>query len=209
MDDTADTKRALRTRIRCERALREPERAARDRRILARLVDELDRRDGAAVAAVAAFAPLPGEPGGADLPARLAATGRTVWLPVVVGPGRPLQWTRWRGGAHTRTGDFGIREPVPDHGDAPVDTAEVLTRVGTVIVPALAVGRDGARLGQGGGYYDRTFASPRSGTTSRGRLIAVVDHEEYGLDVPATELDITVDAVVTDTGIFPGRHGRR
>lgn len=205
--DTADAKTALRARIRQERTRRLPDRVARDRTILGYLTAELDRRDSTAQGSggsrdVAAFDPLPGEPGGTDLPEALAATGREVWLPVVAGPGTPLRWVRWRGAGHTRTGAFGIREPVPADGDSPVTTDHLLTLVGSVIIPALAVGTDGARLGQGGGFYDRTFAASTSTGTNHDTLMAVVDHEEFGVAVPATAFDITVDVVVTDSGTF-------
>ncbi len=205
--DTADAKTALRARIRQDRTRRLPDRIERDRAIVGYLTAELDRRDSTGegtggTRAVAAFDPLPGEPGGTDLPEALAVTGRDVWLPVVTGPGIPLRWVTWRGAEHTRTGAFGIREPVPVDGDSPVTTDHLLAVVGSVIIPALAVGTGGARLGQGGGFYDRTFAASTATDENHDRLIAVVDHEEFGVAVPATAFDITVDVVVTDSGTF-------
>ena len=203
VDDAAGAKTALRARIRLDRTHRLPDRDARDGAVLDHLTAELDRRDRPGPPrAVAAYDPLPGEPGSSDLPESLASTGREVWLPVVAGPGTSLRWVKWRGVEHTRSGAFGIREPVPAEGDTPVNTGDLLTRVHTVIIPALAVGNDGARSGQGGGFYDRTFAASMSTGENHDRLIAVVDHEEFGVAVPATAFDITVDVVVTDSGTF-------
>jgi 5-formyltetrahydrofolate cyclo-ligase len=64
-----------------------------------------------------------------------------------------------------------------------------------VVVPALAVGRDGTRLGRGGGYYDRALAHARPDAV----LVAVVFDEELLEGVPAGPHDRRVTAVVTPT----------
>lgn len=124
---------------------------------------------------------------------------------MVDAPGRPLRWARWTGAARTRQAAFGIREPLPGDGDgdATVDTAVLLPRLVCLVLPALAVGPDGVRLGQGGGFYDRSVASAPPGGAEHGRLMAIVDHEEFGITVPGTDLDISVPVVVTDQGVFP------
>lgn len=202
---TGTTKKELRARIRSSRTalVGTPTRAQRDGAQCSLLLNELDRRDPRQEHAVAAYSPLPGEPGGADLPEQIARTGRPVWLPVVSAPGVPLTWVRWRGDHRSRTGAFGIREPVSDKADVAYDTGALLSRVQTLIVPALAVGPDGVRLGQGGGFYDRTLADLMSDPADHGRLLAVVDHAEFGIPVPGTQLDITVPLVVTEIGVFP------
>ncbi len=89
-------------------------------------------------------------------------------------------------------------------------------QVRTVLVPALAVDRAGARLGQGGGYYDRMLAElarlvaqdrHRSGGVvgpSRGagpRLVAVVGDEELlpAGSVPVQRHDQPMTAAITPT----------
>lgn len=208
--DQAAAKTALRTAVRAARHRRAvdtgtgpTDRDARDTAIRDALSAELDRHDPGCTGHVAVYSPLPGEPGGADLPERLAATGRTVWLPVVDAPGRPLHWARWTGDTATRRATFGIREPVVTGAAAPVTTQDLLPRLVRLILPALAVGADGVRLGQGGGFYDRSLASVPPGAAEHGRLMAIVDHEEFGIPVPGTDLDITVPVVVTDRGVFP------
>ena len=230
MENTAEVaaaKSALRTRVRRLRNLRvrsgghpgEPvPRRIRDDAIVSHLIEELDRRDPARTGAVGAYSPLPGEPGGSDLPEQLARTGREVWLPVVDAPGEELRWARWRGDAASRTGAYGIREPAPGSDDdagpaggwaadiaaaADVTARSLLPGLVCLLIPCLAVGPDGVRLGQGGGFYDRSLVSIPPDGSEHGKLLACVDHEEFGIPVPGTDLDVTVPAVVTDTGVFP------
>lgn len=176
------------------------ERSRRDATITANLLAYLG---DAGVDSVAAYHGLPGEPGGPDLPLTLDAAGFRVWLPVTAQPAAPLVWRRYHGPGTTRPGRFGIQEPVPratgpDGADAP--SSSLFTRVDTLVLPALAVDADGVRLGQGGGFYDRSIADlPKGGTL--GSVTAIVDHEEFGVDVPRTTLDIAVATVITDKGV--------
>ncbi|WP_145943462.1 5-formyltetrahydrofolate cyclo-ligase [Corynebacterium glyciniphilum] len=200
-------KQELRQHIRAgRRAVPPGERSHRDAAIADHLRVLLD---GDADRAVAAFAGLPGEPGGAGLPDTLRDAGFEIWLPVVPGPARPLSWLPYRGAQSTRRGTFGIAEPseTPEF-PSPISTMDLSGRVSTLVIPALAVDRDGTRLGQGGGYYDRTF-SVLTGCGEPGTLVAVVDHSEFGVDVPRTGHDASVQIVVTDSGIFPTSTGDR
>lgn len=205
---TTAAKRALRADIRARRAAVSPaRRRERDARITAALTDVVSSGGD-----VAAFAGLPGEPGGPDLPEVLRTAGATVWLPVVTGPARPLFWRRYDGPGTTEPGTFGISEPRETPGCAPaITTPELFTRIRTLVIPALAVGSDGTRLGQGGGYYDRTLDGTLADPREPGTLVAVVDHEEFGVDVPRDSHDARVDLVVTDAGTFPvdSRHRDR
>ena len=98
--------------------------------------------------AVAAFAPDETELGYGRLPAAFTQLGVRILLPVVPESGRELRWAVDTG--RLAPGRFGLLEPVgPRLGPTAIGTADV------VVVPALAVARDGARLGRGGGYYDR------------------------------------------------------
>lgn len=82
-------------------------------------------------------------------------------------------------------GAFGIDEPFP--GAPRVDPADV----DLAVVPGLAWTRDGNRLGQGGGFYDRLL--PRIGGVTVG-----VGFDRQLLDaVPLEAHDVPVDRVVT------------
>jgi 5-formyltetrahydrofolate cyclo-ligase len=65
-----------------------------------------------------------------------------------------------------------------------------------VVVPALAVARDGARLGRGGGYYDRALQHVRADAV----LVALVFDDELLDELPVEAHDQPVSAVVTPSG---------
>ena len=75
-----------------------------------------------------------------------------------------------------------------------------------VVVPALTVGRDGYRMGQGGGYYDRFLEGLRLDRERTGHgpvtMSSVFTHELLPVgEVPVGPLDQPVDAAVTADGI--------
>jgi 5-formyltetrahydrofolate cyclo-ligase len=143
----------------------------------------------AGVRVIAAFAPDETEPGHGRLPAAYTQLGARILLPVVPEDGRELRWAVDTG--RLAPGRFGLLEPVgPRLGPTAIGTADV------VVVPALAVGRDGARLGRGGGYYDRALHHVRADAA----LVAVVFDDELFDELPMEEHDQRVTAVVTPSG---------
>jgi 5-formyltetrahydrofolate cyclo-ligase len=135
---------------------------------------------------IAAYVPMVGEPGGPELPDALAAVVPRVLLPVVLHD-RDLDWAEYTGALADAA--LGLREPVgPRLGVDAITTADV------VLVPALAAGRDGNRLGRGGGSYDRALARVRPGQI----VIAALYDGELLDAVPAEPHDRPVHAVVID-----------
>ncbi len=116
---------------------------------------------------VAAYASFGTEPATAGL-----LTPDTL-LPVLL-PDRDLDWV-----AHGGGGPLG-----PD----------ALAGCDVVLVPALAVDRAGARLGRGGGSYDRALRR------ARGLVVALLHEGELVPALPAEPHDATVHAVA-----LPGR----
>jgi 5-formyltetrahydrofolate cyclo-ligase len=178
-------KAALRTRI----LERRRERSVQEREAAAAGLTRALLRGLAGVRAFAAYVPEDEEPGHGRLPAAFTQLGARVLLPVVPTDGRELAWAVDTG--RLAPGRYGLLEPLgPRLGATAVGTADV------VVVPALAVARDGIRLGRGGGYYDRALQHARPDAV----VVALVFDDEFVDELPAEPHDRQVSAVVTPSG---------
>jgi 5-formyltetrahydrofolate cyclo-ligase len=98
---------------------------------------------------VAGFWPLESEPDLRPVYEYLYTQGFTVALPVVVKKHSPLEFHAWRTSDTLKLGAFGVLEPVRREKLMP----------DVMLIPTLGFTDQGARLGYGGGYYDRTLAN--------------------------------------------------
>jgi 5-formyltetrahydrofolate cyclo-ligase len=140
----------------------------------------LARADASGWRCVAGYLPLRTEPGSAQLLAELAGRGVRVLVPVLLAD-RDLSWAEW----DTERGVAG-----PGLG------ADALADADAVLVPALAVARDGTRLGRGGGSYDRALGRRRPGAPAA----ALVYEDELVEALPSDAWDVPVDAIVRPSG---------
>ena len=136
---------------------------------------------------VCAYVPVGSEPGSAAMLDVLVEAGCTVLLPVVVARS-PLDWARYTGPSELAPARFGLLEP-----RGPRLGPQAIAAAATVLVPALAVDRRGVRLGQGGGYYDRSLplADPAAD------LVAVIRDPELVDALPREPHDILMTAALT------------
>lgn len=159
------------------------DRPARSRVIWTNLIASLEPR-GVAGAHVLAFVGVGTEPDTSSLILALWRLGATVYLPRVVRD--EIVAVRHDVGELMVPGPYGIPAPLGD----PVDPSVI----DIVVVPGLAFTRDGQRLGQGGGYYDRYLALIRADCATMG----VCFREQIVPSVPAEMHDQSVGRVVTD-----------
>ncbi len=148
-------------------------------------------------ATIAAYVPMIGEPGAPEMPDMLASIVPRVLLPVVQ-PDRDLDWVVFRGDLADAA--LGLREPI-----GPRLGAGAIVQADVVIVPALAVDRQGRRLGRGGGSYDRALARVRPGQI----VVAALYDGEFREFVPSEPHDQPVDAVVFDGTVTMLSSGHR
>ena len=134
----------------------------------------LESKEFAGVTHVASYISYGVEPQTRDLNQALVESGRTVLVPRLL-KDNDLEWVPWSGESEP------MGSPIQD---------ELLIQA--VILPALRVDREGNRLGQGGGSYDRALARLHAWT------IALVHHGELTSEtIPHEEHDRTIDAAAT------------
>ncbi len=107
------------------------------------------------------------------------------------------EWVDLRADTVLDRGPLGIREP---RGTGL--GAAALADLDLMLVPGLAVDRSGNRLGQGGGYYDRTLATVPSHADGGPLLVIVLFDDEVLDEVPYEPHDRRVDAALTPSGII-------
>jgi len=119
----------------------------------------------------------------------LIRAGREICLPVVILRDTPMSFRRWSPGEPLEPDEAGV--------PAPLLLAETV-EPDLILSPLLAFDAMGARLGQGGGYYDRTFAARpdviRIGFAYAGQEVA---------HLPVEPHDIRLHGVLTETGYRP------
>ena len=118
---------------------------------------------------------------------RLKSAGARIALPATVAADRPLVFRAWGPEQDQAPDALGIPSPPP--------TAEEV-RPDLLIVPLLAFDRQGGRLGQGGGYFDRTLQALAASGPVFALGLAYAGQEVAR--VPAEEHDRPLDAILTE-----------
>ncbi len=194
-----DEKRHLRAQMkRMLAGIDQPAAAARSRE----LCDRLLASDLLGEGPVMVFAPIPGEVDLGPLAEALIASEREVCLPRIdwdsksMTPALVTSIDRERGGLVVR------RHDVPEPSTS-APRVEIFS-LSCVLVPGLAFGRDGGRLGRGAGFYDRFVRRCRDAVGGAAGPLAVgVCFDEQLVDsVPTEGHDRTLDAVATPTKIW-------
>ena len=142
-------------------------------------------------ATVAAYVSVGSEPGTGPLLDGLCAAGKRVILPVLL-PDNDLDWAVYRSEADLLPAGRGLLEP----GGEPLGPNAIGT-ADAVLVPGLAVSPAGARLGRGGGSYDRALGRVPVGTFT---CVLLYDGE-VGVDVPVEPHDRPVRFAATPSGL--------
>jgi 5-formyltetrahydrofolate cyclo-ligase len=118
---------------------------------------------------------------------RLLAENFRVALPVVVDRQGPLEYRFWRPGEPLVAGVWDI--PVPEQGP--------IVRPQAVLAPLVGFDRQCYRLGNGGGYFDRTLAAAAP------KPLAIGVGFEFSLieTIHPQSFDVPMDVIVTESGL--------
>jgi 5-formyltetrahydrofolate cyclo-ligase len=117
----------------------------------------------------------------------LIASGRQVCLPVVTERDAPMTFRTWTPGDPLEIDAAGCPAPLPLAGQAEPDL---------ILCPLLAFDDRGGRLGQGGGYYDRTLAA----MDGRAAFIGLAYARQQIDRLPVEDHDERMHGVLTEVG---------
>ncbi len=122
-----------------------------------------------------------------------AAAHGPVGVPVIAAKASPLRFARWSPETPLVPGPFGALVPeAPDFFEPEI-----------LVVPLLAFTRAGARLGYGGGFYDRTLVQLRARRPTLAIGFAFAGQE--CAEVPTEPTDAPLDLVVTEREVIEVR----
>ncbi len=192
MSAAGTAKDALRTAIRDSRRARSAEDRIQAGIGLASITQGIP--EIASALTVTAYASFGTEPATAPLLATLVDAGKRVLLPIVHDDGS-LGWVDYTGPESLRLSERGIPEPFGVEIGRGAK-ALVEAQVDVMLIPALAVDKSGARIGKGGGFYDRVLAELPSHRPIR---IAIVHDDDLlpAGTIPIESFDRPVHAVLT------------
>ena len=129
---------------------------------------------------ITSYFPMNGEPNLISLNESLIAAGKTLLLPRI--RNHKMEFAKYEGDL-IQSGKF--HEPP---GNIFIGEIQVC------LIPAIAIDRNGVRLGQGGGYYDQFLVG-----TSAYR-IGIIHNREFVKKLPQEWFDQKVEAIATESG---------
>ena len=138
---------------------------------------------------VSFYMPMGAELDPRPLAARIAAKGARLALPVTVARGHALIFRTWQAGDALAPDGLGL--PAPPETATPV-------RPDIILAPLVGFDRFGGRLGQGGGFYDRTLRALRAVSPIIAIGLAFAEQECDSL--PIGPWDESLDGVLTPKG---------
>jgi len=188
----AADKSNLRAILRESRQALGPQRAdALSAKVQSRLIESAFYRSAAAIVLYAA---VENEVATDLIAADSIRTGRTVYYPRVDAALRSISIAAIRDPGELKPGPFGIPEPPGGREIVPEQFGLDLPGDALVCVPGVAFSPAGARLGRGGGYYDRMLARLGGAVVTAG-----LAYSFQLLDsIPETPQDRRVNFVVTE-----------
>ena len=117
--------------------------------------------------------------------------GKQTYLPILQAD-RTLLFAHYSPETRMQLNPFGISEPAE-----PV----IAEQLDWVICPLVAFDIKGSRIGQGAGYYDRSFGQPLLAETTR---IGVAFECQKSEKIPADPWDQPLNKIVTECRIYTG-----
>lgn len=137
---------------------------------------------------VLGYLPFRGEPD-AGLIDFCKAYRCSLWLPIVDSTKPDMKFAKYESKQNLKKNCFGILEPA----SGAEEFDESLVKDAVVVMPAVAIDKEGYRLGYGGGFYDRFLSRVPSLTR-----VAVVDSHMIAEHIPRDSLDMRAHVIITE-----------
>jgi 5-formyltetrahydrofolate cyclo-ligase len=135
---------------------------------------------------IASYISYGDEPSTSELNSALLKDGKYLYLPRIIGKG--LEWVQWQGDLTQLLPSKLSKNILEPSGPAISDHSVI----DLIVVPALRIDRSGYRLGQGGGFYDRTLSQLKAWS------IGLIHPDEISSeDLPRESFDIALSAAAT------------
>jgi len=121
-------------------------------------------------------------------------SGKQFYLPVL--RDQQMRFAPWMPGQPLHSKQFGLLEPDCDPGEW-----KPATELDLVLVPLVVFDPGCNRVGQGGGYYDRTFAHRRDGTGTP--LLLGIAHDFQAVQrLQPQSWDVPLDKIATEARLY-------
>ena len=121
--------------------------------------------------------------------------GKHCYLPIINPQHKTLDFTLYRADTPLKPNIYGILEPQIK------DTCIDLPTLDIVLTPLVAFDRQGKRLGQGAGYYDRSFAFLKH-SSSATQIFGLAYELQKVETLPQDPWDVPLNAIVTEKTIY-------
>ncbi len=145
---------------------------------------------------IAAYIAIRGEINLTALMASGEQSGKLFYLPVL--REQSMFFAPWSVGTVLQKKGFGLLEP-----DAAPSTYRHPTELDLVLAPLVVFDDQCNRIGQGGGFYDRTFSHKMGADAGTSPVLMGVAHEsQREARLQPESWDITLDLVVSDFAVY-------
>ena len=143
---------------------------------------------------IAFYYPVNNEAGSIDILTQSLLDGKKCFLPVINRTSHSMRFIRVGSRTVLKENDYGIPEPVGL-------CSLPLSRFDLILIPLLGFDGHGARIGMGGGYYDRALEFTRYDQYYRRPHLIGLAHDNQKLSTITPQTwDIPLDGVFTESG---------
>ncbi|MGB0866544.1 MAG: 5-formyltetrahydrofolate cyclo-ligase [Granulosicoccaceae bacterium] len=126
---------------------------------------------------------------------QLEHLGKVLYLPIL--RGEAMHFAPWQSDGKLQKKGFGLLEP-----DVCESQWKPAHELDLVLAPLVVFDSQCNRIGQGGGYYDRTFAFRANQSTANPVLIGVAHEQQREPQLPVESWDIPLDAIATNKALY-------